>query len=105
LPTRNSTGFFSFFKDHDLHSHFYYWGPSKVLKGSEEELEKFKISLQRKAYPQALRDLRALVQQALENLEKFKGIEFETLKDPDINKFAALMIEKKVLEGRLHSWF
>ena len=56
-------------------------------------------------YPQALRDLRALVQQALENLEKFKGIEFETLKDPDINKFAALMIEKKVLEGRLHSWF
>jgi hypothetical protein len=102
---KNSTGFFSVFRDNDVDSLLHYHGPSEVLKGSEEELEKFKESFQRKEYPQALRDLRALVQQAQENVAKLKELDCSSVQDPDVNKLGAFLIEKKVLDGRLRSWF
>ena len=101
----NAEGFSSIDRTDDLYKLSYYGGPSKVLEGSENEFKKFKEQLQNKQYPQALRDLRALVQQAEENLAKKLEIDYSSIQEPDVNKLAGLLIEKKALDGRLRSWF
>jgi hypothetical protein len=101
----HAEGFYSVYRETDLHSFFYYDGPAYVLEGSETEFEKFKERFLNKEYPQALRDLRALIQQAEENLAKQKGIDCSPIKEPDVNKLASLLIEHGVIDGRLRSWF
>ncbi|MCW4010630.1 MAG: hypothetical protein NWF05_08425 [Candidatus Bathyarchaeota archaeon] len=101
----HATSFNSICREHDLYNIFYYNGPIRVLKGSEKEFDKFKERLQNKEYPQALRDLRALVQQAEENLVKLKELDYSKIKEPDVNKLASFLVEEGIIDGRLRSWF
>jgi len=100
-----STGFHSIFRDSEIGSLLHDYGPSRALEKSEEEFEKFKESIRKKEYARALRDLRALIQQAEENVAKLRKLDLSAVKDPDINKIAAFLIDKNILDGRLRSWF
>lgn len=101
---RHSEGFSSILRDTDLFDFFFYDGPYNVLSG-EKQFDRFKERFHSKEYPEALRDLRAMVQQAEENLLKAKSVDASTIQDSDVNKLAALLIDKKIIDGRLRSWF
>lgn len=102
---KKSTGFFSVFRTNELDTLLRYSGPVKVLHSSEKEFKKFMDRLEKKEYPQALRDLRALVQQAQENVAKLKNLEYSKISNPDVNKLAAFLIKNKQIDGRLNPWF
>jgi len=100
---KNVSGFTSLYRDESLTPLWYISEPANVLDGSEIAFEIFKKRLEGKEYPQALRDLRALVQQALENVINYYNLEEVSL--ININKLASLLIKNQLLEGRLLSWF
>jgi hypothetical protein len=102
---RNSCGLESITREISLQDIYTFSYPRTVLEGSETEYKKFLQRLSAKEYPQALRDLRALVQQAEENVAKKKNIDSSRIISPNVNKLAALLIEEKQLEGRLYPWF
>jgi hypothetical protein len=101
---KESPDFFLSSRNIDLEMLLHYFGPSTVLKGSEPQFQRLMERLERKEYPEALRDLRALVQQAQENVVKFKKLGYPD-KEADINKLAGFLIEKKTIDGRLRAWF
>lgn len=102
---KNASGFFSILRESNLDWLYYYWEPSQALTGSEEQFQKFRERLEKKEYAQALRDLRALVQQAQENVAKHKNLDYSVVRDPNINKLASFLVKEKQLEGRLLPWF
>ena len=77
--------------------------PYRVIDSSELPFVSFKNRYERREYPQALRDLRALVQQAQVNvlLKNNVGIPDR----PDINKLANALVSNKIIDGRLLHWF
>ncbi|MGH9923222.1 MAG: hypothetical protein ACRD38_10755, partial [Nitrososphaerales archaeon] len=81
--------------------------PSEEAFGRDfvEAYSKFEERYAAKEYPQALRDLRALVQHALEISCQKKDIDISNMKEPDINKISGLLISNNVIDGRLQSWF
>ena len=101
----NSYSFFRMSRKGVLEMIHDFYEPRDVLEGSEVEYDKFIESLKEKEYAQALRDLRALVQQAQENVAKLKNIDYSSISNPNINKLAHLLIKKKQLNGRLKPWF
>lgn len=102
---RNSYGFESIIRQNEPEDLFTFSCPPTVLKGAEAEHEKFLKRLNAKEYPQALRDLRALVQQAEENVAKKKNIDSSKITSPNVNKLAAFLVREKQLDGRLYPWF
>jgi hypothetical protein len=102
---RRSTGFFSVFRDNELPMLLHHHCPSEIFMGSEKQFEDFMKRLERKEYAQALRDLRALVQQAEENAAKLKKLDYSSISGPDVIKLASFLISKGQIDGRLHSWF
>ena len=53
----------------------------------------------------ALRDLRAAVQDALENTVQRQGIDISGIKDLDITKLVGMLVKADKLDGKLTSWF
>lgn len=102
---RKAYSFESIIRENNLQDLYRFSSPMTVLEGSEAEYEKFLRRLKAKEYPQALRDLRALVQQAEENAAKKKNIDPSKIAAPNVNKLAMLLINEKQLEGRLYPWF
>ena len=102
---RNADSFFSIYREDALDFPYRFSRPSKVLEGSEKQYEKFIEGYEEKEYAQAMRDLRALVQQAQENVAKFKNLDYSNISEPNINKLASFLIKRKQLEGRLQPWF
>jgi len=100
---KNAIGFPSLYRDESLTPLWYISEPVKVLNGSEIAFKNFKKRLEGKEYPQALRDLRALVQQALENVINNFNLDGGSL--TNINKLASFLVNKQLLDGRLLSWF
>lgn len=101
----NSYSFFRMWRKGVLEMIHDFYEPGDVLEGSETEYDKFIERLKEKEYAQALRDLRALVQQAQENVAKLKNIDYSSISNPNINNLAHLLIKKKKLNGRLKPWF
>lgn len=101
----NAESFESIIRTDRLEDLFRFSHPSMVLEGSEEQYERLLQRLDAEEYPQVLRDLRALVQQAEENVAKKKNIDISEIAAPDVNKLAALLIKEKLLDGRLYPWF
>ena len=102
---RNAIGFFSRYRRYELDSLSRFWSPIKVLKGSEQGFQKFIERFDEEEYAQALRDLRALLQQAQENVAKFKNLNYSHITKPNVNKLASFLIENQIIDGRLLSWF
>ncbi|UCE16167.1 MAG: hypothetical protein JSV12_00670 [Candidatus Bathyarchaeota archaeon] len=102
---RRAESFFSIFREDSLDILYRFSQPSKVLEGSEAQYEKFTDRLEAKEYAQALRDLRALVQQAQENVAKLKNLDYSSLSRQNIHNLADFLIRKKQLDGRLLPWF
>jgi len=102
---RRAESFFSILREDSLEMLYRFSQPSKVLEDSEAQYEKFIERLEAKEYAQALRDLRALVQQAQENVAKLKNLDYSGISKPDVNKLASFLIKKKQLDGRLRPWF
>jgi len=102
---KKSAGFSSAIGNHDLDMLTHHSNRLKVLDGSQKEFEGFMQRLEKKQYSQALRDLRALVQQAQENVVRSVSLDASHISDPDVNKLASLLIEHKYIDGRLRSWF
>jgi len=100
---KNAIGFPSLYNEYTLTPLWHISGPAKVLKGSEISFKNFKNRLEEKKYPQALRDLRALVQQALENVINYFNLDGASLNN--INQLSSFLINKQLLDGRLLSWF
>jgi hypothetical protein len=88
-------------RETDIFNFLNYDGPYLILRRSNNQFARFKERFHNKEYPEALRDLRAMVQQAEENLVKEKGLDFSGIQELDINKLAALLIDKKIIDGRL----
>ncbi len=81
--------------------------PSEEAFGKDfvEAYSKFEERFAAKAYPQALRDLRALVQHALEITCQKKRIDISTMKDLDISRLSGELIGKNIIDGKLQNWF
>jgi hypothetical protein len=79
--------------------------PVIIENGLSIPFENIKRRFQNREYPEALRNLRALVQQAEEDLAKAKGLDYSEIKEPTINKLASFLCEKKVIDGQLIPWF
>lgn len=104
---KHESGFYSIIRDDNLEQLYDLVLPpsSPCLEELEGQYKKFLERFENKEYPQALRDLRALIQQAQENLAKSKKIDISHIRDPDVNKLAGLLIQNRVIDGRLQPWF
>lgn len=102
---KNSTDFRSLSRDNQLEDFAGFSRPYKVLENSIDEFESFIKKLENNEYSSALRDLRALVQQSLENLIETKDIETPKLSYTNINQLASILIDKGIIENRLKAWF
>ncbi len=101
---KHESGFFSCQHNNVLEPfHRFFYSISILI--SEEQEKQFIERLEKKEYPEALRNLRALVQQAQENLVIKKEIELPPSSERTITKLAGLLIRKGVIDGRLNSWF
>lgn len=69
----------------------------------EKEIGKIEDSIWEKDYPHAIRDLRALIEDYSRELLKKNGVSFEE-KD-ELHELKSKMIQNKLVEGRLNSWF
>jgi len=99
------SGFESILREDNLEDLFRFSYPTKVLEGSELEYEKFLQRLNGKEYPQALRELRALVQQAEENVAKAQLVDLAKISELNVNNIAAVLVKEKLIDGRLIHWF
>lgn len=99
------SGFESILREDNLQDLFRFAYPTKVLEGSDAEYEKFLQRLNAKEYPQVLRELRALVQQAEENVAKKKSIDLSKVSEPNVNNLAAILVKERLIDGRLIHWF
>jgi hypothetical protein len=99
------SGFDSILRGDDLHDLFRFADPSNVLEECDAEYEKFQQRLNAKEYPQALRELRALVQQAEENVARMKSVDLSKIGELNVNSLAAALIKAKVIDGKLSPWF
>lgn len=93
------------FREESIDIDYLHSCPLEALKGSEMQYKKFVSRFEEMSYPQALRDLRALVQQALENIARLNNLDYSHIGEPNIKKLASFLIEKKKIEGRLLPWF
>jgi hypothetical protein len=89
--------------DKDIKSLFRYDESLEVLSGSGVDLENVLDGFQRRNYSQALRDLRALVQSAEENLIARRGISRPP--KPNVNNLAEVLIKANVIDKGLDLWF
>jgi hypothetical protein len=71
---------------------------SDAFRKSEE-------SFWKEDYAGSLRDLRAVVQDALEYVAQLHHIDLTSVKDPDVPNIAGKLVGANVLEGRLTPWF
>jgi hypothetical protein len=69
----------------------------------QAELKKINDDVWNGEYPEALRDQRVLVQDALQELMRRRGLPFKP--ESRIGQLAGALIDKGYLEGRLRSWF
>ena len=67
--------------------------------------QKFFDMYEKEEYPQALRSLRALVQEALERTCDRYRITMEDVKKRNIGKLSEGIIQKKIVDGMLREWF
>jgi len=102
---KNEAGLHSVLRKGQLVPLYRWYDAGEILEGSEMQFEEFTSRLERKLYPQALRDLRALVQQAQENLARLKGVDISGISNPSVHNLATLLIENRQIDGRLLSWF
>ena len=101
---KHNSGFFSCTHDNVLEPFdMFFFSISRLI--SEDQEKQFLERLEKKEYPEALRNLRALVQQAQENLAKIKEIELPHSSERTIPKLAGILIREGIIEGRLHAWF
>jgi hypothetical protein len=70
-----------------------------------ESVSKATESFWSRDYARALRDLRAVVQDTLELVAERESIDLSGVANPSVNKIARKLIEEKILDGRLASWF
>ena len=70
-----------------------------------DSLRKATDSFWSRDYPGALRDLRAVVQDALELLAQKESVNLKEIDKPNINRIAHKLADENVLDGRLVSWF
>ena len=101
----SKSGFDSILRDDNLRDLFRFADPSNVLDGCDAEYEKFQQRINAKEYPQALRELRALVQQAEENVAKMKSVDVSRIGELNVNNLAVALIKEKVIDGKLSPWF
>lgn len=100
---KNATHFFSIYNEENYNLIRYWMRPYRVIGDSKNKFEEFVERYEKKKYPQALRDLRALVQDAQEYVLMEKGV--ETPEKPDIRKFTHILIKNNIIDGRLENWF
>jgi len=80
---------------------------SEKVFGSEfsQHLGKIQVAFEAEEYPDALRDLRAVVQDALEYVAEKRGVDITDVREPDVTNLAGKLIKADVLDGRLNQWF
>ena len=81
--------------------------PSEETFGKEfaKAYSIFEQSHDSEQYPQALRDLRALVQESMEIVCEKKNIDITKIKKLDIGSLSSVLIKHNVLDGKLNEWF
>jgi hypothetical protein len=77
--------------------------PGEAEPRFKAEIEKINDKIWNDQYPEALRDQRALLQDALQELLKRRKLDFSD--GSKISHLAGILIEHRILEPRLKSWF
>jgi len=67
--------------------------------------KKLNESFWKEDYAGALRDLRAVVQDALEYVAQQRGVDVSGIREPDVTNLVGKLVGANVLDGRLTSWF
>jgi DNA-binding ferritin-like protein (Dps family) len=70
-----------------------------------EAYKKLDESFWKGDYAGALRDLRAVVQDALEYVAEQRGVDVSGIREPDVTSLAGKLVGANVLDGRLTPWF
>lgn len=102
---KNAYSFFNIYLEDVQNIITIYMEPNNVLKDTPNAFSNFVEQFERENYPQALRDLRALIQQAEEDVLREKRLVFTEERSPSVLSLAQFLIENDILEGRLLSWF
>ena len=81
--------------------------PSEETLGKEfaKAYSKFEQRYENEQYPQALRDLRALVQESMEIVCEKKNIDIAEIKKRDIGNLSGILVKHKIIDGKLIEWF
>lgn len=81
--------------------------PSEATLGKEfaKAYSRFEQRYENEQYPQALRDLRALVQESMEIVCQKKKIDITKIKNHDIGNLSGVLVRHKVIDGKLIEWF
>ena len=81
--------------------------PSEETFGKEfaKAYSRFEERHDSEQYPQALRDLRALVQESMEIVCEKKNIDITKIKKRDIGSLSDALIKHNVIDGKLNEWF
>ncbi len=77
--------------------------PSYVLKDSPTQFASFRQRFDNRDFPEALRDLRAMVQYAQEWVLMKKKVSLPDT--PNVNNLAHLLVREEIISGRLLNWF
>ena len=77
--------------------------PGEPVSKFKAEIEKIDDNIWNEQYPEALRNQRALLQDALQDLMRTRSLVFED--GSRIAQLAGILIEHHVIEPRLKSWF
>lgn len=102
---KKSTCFHSSIKGIDcIHPEINFPFCPKILENSSNQFNIFVKSFDNKEYAQALRDLRALIQQAEENIVKEKMPSYEVDANTNVTKLAKVLVEKNLLQGKTIPW-
>jgi hypothetical protein len=97
---KNASGFESCLRDYILKPNTFCMCCPRVLAGSEQKFDKLIEKFEQENYPETLRDLRALVQQAQENVLKAKMPEFQPPRKSNIYSLAEILVKKEMLDER-----
>jgi hypothetical protein len=99
----NSESIFTLYNKEGRSALHFFDEPFKITSKIPNQYDLFKERYEQRMYPQALRDLRAFVQQAQELILSEKGVDIP--EKSDVTKLAELLVKEKIIDGRLLTWF
>ena len=99
----NSENFSNLYREESRMVLTFWDEPSYILEDSPTQYVSFQRRFDQREYPEALRDLRAMLQYAQERV--LLKSEITLPETPNINNLAHLLVRERLVSGRLLNWF